>query len=290
MNALSKAWSHFRRTPYQSSAAVLVMFFNFLLISAVIFILLGLNSVLQYFETRPEITAFIKGEVKQEEVDNLIADFKLKEGIREIRFVSKEEALKIYQEENKDNPLLLEMVTAEILPASVELTAENPVALKSLAVELKDHSDMFEEVIFQQDVADALLRWTKVARRIGLGLVVFLSIVSVIVISAIIGMKITLRKGEVSILNLLGAGHGHIQGPFLLEGIIYGTMGAILGWGVSIGTALYFRSRIEGFLSGIPFWPSSFYSFLIILGGEVLFGSLIGFLASFIAVKRHLRR
>jgi len=290
MNILLKIWHHFRRTPYQSMAAILVMFFNFLLISAVVFVILGLGAILHYFETRPEITAFIKDTAKQEEVEKLIDNLRSRSGIKEVRFVSKEKALEIYREENKDNPLLLEMVTADILPASLEITAADPEVLKTVAQELTNLTQIFEEVVFQQDVVDALLKWTRMGEKVGLALIGFLTFVSLIVISVIVGMKITLRKKEVFILGLLGAKNSYIQNPFLLEGVLYGILGAGLGWGICVLLAFWLRPRLTPFFGDIPFWPASFRPFLAILGGEVLFGATIGFLASLIAVRKHLRR
>ena len=129
MKVTTKVWQHLRRNPHQSLAAIVVMLSNFLLITAVVFTLLGLSSVLRFLKTRPEVTAFLKDEVKKEQIDSLLAELKSKEEIKEVRFVSKEQALEIYRQDFSDNPLLLEMVTAEVLPASIEISAQTPEAL-----------------------------------------------------------------------------------------------------------------------------------------------------------------
>lgn len=290
MKVTTKAWQHLRRNPHQSLAAIAVMLSNFLLISSVVFTLLGLSSVLGFLETRPEVTAFLKDEVKKEQVDSLIVEIQQNQEVKEVRFVSKEEALEIYKKDFSDNPLLLEMVTAEVLPASIEISAQSPEALKEVASELMVKAEFFEEVVFQQDVVDSLLKWTQSAKQIGIGLIIFLSLVSLVVIWVIIGMKITMRKKEISVLNLLGAGSGYIINPFLLEGILYGVVGAILGWGMIVGVSFLLKPRLTDFFQQIPFWPSSFLPFALILLSEMVFGALIGLLASIMAVKKHLRR
>jgi len=290
MKATTKVWQHIRRNPHQSLAAVAVMLSNFLLITSVVFTLLGLGSVLRFLGTRPEVTAFLKDEVKKEQIDSLIADMEQKEEVKEVRFVSKEEALEIYKKDFSDNPLLLEMVTAEVLPASIEISAQSPEVLKEVASELTTKADLFEEVVFQQEVVDSLLKWTQSAEQIGIGLIVFLSLVSLVVIWVIVGMKITLRKKEISVLNLLGAGSGYIINPFLLEGIFYGVAGAILGWGMIMGVSFLLKPHLTNFFEQIPFWPSSFLPFALILLSEMVFGALIGLMASIMAVKKHLRR
>jgi len=290
MKLRSKVWYHLRRNPHQSLAAVAVMFSNFLLITAVVFTLFGLGSVLGFLETRPEVTVFIKDEMKQEQIDSLINNLKGKKEVKEVRFVSKEQALEIYKQDFGDNPLLLEMVTAEVLPASIEISAESPEALKQIASQLSSQADLFEEIVFQQEVVDSLLKWTQTSKKVGLGLIVFLASVSLIVIWVIVGMKITLRKKEIAVLNLLGAGGGYIRGPFLLEGMFYGVVGAILGWGIITVVAFALKPRLLTFFQQIPFWPTSLLPFGLILLGEMFFGAVIGLLASIMAVRKHLRR
>ena len=290
MKLRSKVWHHLRRNPHQSLAAVVVMLSNFLLITSVVFTLFGLSSVLRFLETRPEVTAFLKDEVGKEKIDLLIDELRGKEEVKEVRFVSKEQALEIYKQDFSDNPLLLEMVTAEVLPASIEISAENPEALKQVASDLTAQADLFDEIVFQQEVVDALSKWTQGAEQVGLGLIIFLSLVSLIVIWVIVGMKITLRKKEISVLNLLGAAGSYIRNPFLLEGMFYGVAGAVFGWGVITAISFLLRSRLVEFFEQIPFWPSSFLPFGLILLGEMLFGAIIGLLASTLAVKKHLRK
>ncbi|MFH1601696.1 MAG: permease-like cell division protein FtsX [Candidatus Shapirobacteria bacterium] len=290
MKATTKVWQYLRRSPHQSLAATMVMFSNFFLISAVVFVLFGLSSVLRFLETRPEVTAFLKDEVSTAQRDALVQKLEAEEGIKEVRYVSKEEALKIYQQDFSDNPLLLEMVTAEVLPASLEISAQSPEVLKNVVSELTSQADLFEEVVFQQEVVDSLLKWTQTAEKIGGGLIVFLSMVSLVVIWVIISMKITLRKKEISILNLLGAEGSYIRNPFLLEGIFYGVVGAILGWSIVVTISFLIRPKLVDYFQQIPFWPSSFLPFLLILGAEMLFGAIIGLLASFMAVKKQLHK
>ena len=69
--------------------------------------------------------------------------------------MSKDEALQIYKDLNKNNPLLLEMVTAEILPASLEVYATKPEYLSEIAEFLKKQQGI-DEVVFQKNIVDKL--------------------------------------------------------------------------------------------------------------------------------------
>jgi len=245
---------------------------------------------LNYFESRPEVTAFLKDEVDQTAVEQIREQLKQFEGIKEVRYVSKEEALRIYQEQNKDNPLLLEMVTAEILPASLEISAISPDYLTQVAEFLHQKSDLIEEVVFQRDVIERLSFWTKMIKTGGLAIVAFFSIVALVVIIVIIGMKIAMHRDEIAILRLLGAKNSYIQAPFLLEGMIYGLIGSFLGIALVGGLVFYWRPQIEGFFAPIVIFPQNNQLLLIAILAELGAGVLLGLLAAWTATYRYLRK
>jgi len=285
---LKTTWAHIRRSPYQALAAIGIMTLTFFLSTLIILVAAGSQALLHYFETRPQVTAFFKDEVKMDEVEKLKEKLNQTGKIKSLKYVSKEEALEIYKEQNKSDPLLLEMVTANILPASLEVSTTDITYLGEIAQILRQEPGV-EEVVFQEDVIRALKNWTDTIRKIGLALIGFLGVVSFLVVLVIIGMKVALRKKEVEILQLIGATNWFIRAPFVFEGIFYGIVGAILGWGAGILLLMYSTPFLVEFLAGIPILPVPLVFILAMLGGEVLVGVTIGALGSLLAVKRYLK-
>lgn len=282
------AWKHIRRSPYQALAALVIMALTFFIISVFVLLSFGSEKILNYFETRPQITAFLKDDVSKEEIEALKTQLVNTGKVASIKYVSKEEALAIYREQNKDDPLLLELVTADILPASIDVSAVDSPSLTQLAEILKG-AETVEEVLFHEDVVATLTSWTQTIRRAGLVLVVFLIVVSLLVISIIVGMKISVKKEEIEILRLLGASSGYIRNPFLLEGAFYGIFGALLAWAVAYLCLLYATPFLTTFLGEISLLPIPLWFMFSLLGSEAFLGFLIGSLASFLAVRRYLR-
>jgi len=281
-------WTHMRRSPYQALAATLIMFLTFFLATVFVLTAGGFQVVLRYFETRPQVTAFLKDETTLEQVDTIKARLAQTGKVKEAKYISKEEALVIYREQNKNDPLLLEMVTANILPASLEVATKDIAFLPEVAQILKSEPGV-EEVVFQEDVVKALHNWTSTLRKIGIGLIGALGLVSLLIILVIIGMKITLRKEEIEILQLIGASPWYIRAPFIFEGMFYGVIGAILAWGIGYLLLLYATPFLVKFLSGIPILPVPIPFMLAVLGIEILAGIVIGSLGSLLAVKRYLK-
>ena len=283
-------WHHLRRAPFQSLTAILVMWLNFLAVTALLTLIFLFSSLLNYFETRPEVTAFLKDKVDQTQIEQVRQQLVHFPGVKEVRFISKEEALKIYREQNKDNPLLLEMVSAEILPASLEISAINPEYLTPIANFLNEKKELVEEVIFQRDVVDRLAFWIRTIRNGGLAIVGFLSFVSLVVIIVIIGMKIATHRQEIGILRSLGATNFYIQAPFLLEGFLYGLVGAFLGILLISGLVYYWRSQIEGFFKPIIVFPQDWRLIGLVLSVELVVGGLLGLIGAWLASHRYLKR
>ncbi len=281
-------WNHIRRSPYQALAATLIMFLTFFITNVFVLTAGGFQIVLRYFETRPQVTAFLKDEATLDQVDILKAKLAQTGKIKETKYISKEEALNIYREQNKNDPLLLEMVTAKILPASLEVSTNDLAQLNEVAQILRSEP-MVEEVVFQEDVVKSLQQWTLNIRRVGIALIGTFGLVSLLVILVIVGMKITLRREEIEILQLLGASRWYIRTPFILEGIFYGIFGAFTAWGIAYLLLLYLTSFIVKFFQGIDLLPVSPLFMLAVLGMEIFLGIVIGSLGSLLAVRRYLK-
>lgn len=285
---LKTVLKYMRRSPYQSISAALIMILTFF--SITLFAILTIISVrlITYFETRPQLTVFFKDTAKREDITALEKKLEDTGKSTSIIFVSKEEALKIYKEQNKSDPILLDLVTSDILPASIEVQAVKAQYLSDLASIVKG-STIVDEVVFQKDIVDTLILWTSTIRKIGLVIISVLMLITVFVILTIIGIKITIRRDEIEIMRLIGASNWFIRAPFLLEGMIYGFVGALVGWGVSVGLFLYATPTLDAFLKGTAVLPVSYLILVELLGVEIILAGFLGAFASYIAVLRYLR-
>jgi cell division transport system permease protein len=288
MKTFNTTWRNIRRSPYQAVAAVFVMTLTFLFISFFTFLLFGSSKAISYFESRPQVTAFFKNEVKQVDIENLKNELTATGKIAGAKFVSKEEALKIYKEQNKNDPLLLELVTADILPASLEISTVKIENLSEINNMLKD-SPLVSEVVFQKDVVSVLTSWTNALRGIGISLIVILSLTSIFIMMIIIGVKISQKKKDIEIMRLIGADRWYVRWPFILEGISYGVVGAILGWAISSGILWYATPFLSSFLKGMSIFPVSLAFVFALLGMEIIVAVILGTLSSFLAVFRYLK-
>ncbi|MBI3103939.1 ABC transporter permease [Candidatus Daviesbacteria bacterium] len=277
-----------RRTPFQALAASMIMFLTFFALLTFLILALGSQATLRYFESKPQVIVFFKEGTTSQDVSAIENALLEESRVTKTKFVSKEEALQIYQEKNKSDPALLELVTANILPASLEVSTQNPEDLAPIAEILK-REPVVSEVIVPEDVIQTLTAVTSIIRMVGGATVLFLMIFATLVIVMIIGFKIRLKRGEIEIMRLLGASSSFVRNPFILEGMFYGVCGAMLAWILSYALLWYFTPFLQGYLGEIQLLPVNPLFMLALLLTSLLTACLVGGIGSLFAVRRYLK-
>jgi len=279
-----------KRSPFQVLAAVMATTMTLLVISVFSLLSFGSIKILQYFEAAPQVIAFFKpGEdLEDSQISNIRAQLEKTGKLNDFRYVSTREAEAIYKDKNKDNPLLLELVDYNILPASIEISALELSDLSELNSILSVQEGV-DDVVFYEDVIASLSNWINSVKGLGLGVIIYLTLESILVILVVTGMQIAIKRDEIEIQRLLGATRRFIIKPFIISGVIYGLVSSFIAWFISYLLLLYSTPFIANWLQDIPILPVPFLFMLALLGGELLFGGLIGAVSGLIATRRFLK-
>lgn len=294
-------WQRIRRTPYQAIASVFMVTVTLFTLAVFLLLAATLSSLLSYFEAKPQITVFFKDNKDKIQIDTIVDKLKSTGKVASYEYISKEQALAVYKEKFKSDPLLLELVTADILPSSLEISATSPNYLGELAEVVKKEPGV-DEVLFPQDIVDTLVSWTAGIRQVGTVYIVLLIFTSFFIIITSIGIKIAFRKDEIEILKLIGATPWYIKKPFLLEGGLYGAVGAMVSWALVSFLILYMQPFMSSFLRGLPplafmkisriaviLWPPTLPLYGVLWLLLTVTGIVIGFLGSLFAVNRFVK-
>lgn len=279
---------YIRRNKWLTVTSLLVMVLTFFLTSIFVIAAFGSDKILKGLEQRPQITAYFKDDASEQEI--LAVKDKLEQtGLTSsVEYVSKEEALTIFMGLSQEDPALLEGISSNVLPASLEAKAKNLSDLPRLA-EILEQEPLLEDLQFYKDVVEKFRRLTEAVRLLGVGLVGILSLISLLIVLVTIGMTITTRGEEIEIMRLVGASDGQIRGPFILQGALLGVFSAVVSVILTFLLLPFLIPYISLALTSIPL-PSITPAFLAgLLVGEVSFGALIGSFGSWIAVRKYLR-
>lgn len=279
---------YLRRSPYQAVSALMIMTLTFFTVSMFAFLTVVSIGLIDYLESRPQLNVFFTDLATIEEIQSLKNELEATGKTISVRYVSKEEALSIYQQQNKGEPITLDLVTADVLPASLEIQTSQAEYISTL-IPIVEKADNVEQIVYQQEIVDRLITVTNALRVGGVAIISILMVVSIFVILTIIGIKITIRREEIEIMRLIGASNWFIRAPFLLEGMFYGFVGAVIGWALAYVVLVLVSPQIASFLQGIPVFPIAPLLVLEILGIEILVACFLGAFASFIAVLRYLK-
>lgn len=295
---LKTAFSYIRRSPFQALAAISVLSLTFFISTLLAVLIYASNQVLIHFETRPQVIAFLKDDATTEQITGLQRKLSANEKVGDISFVSKEEAFSIYKDATSDNPLLAELVSPSIFPASLEFSLTDLQFAKQVVDDVKAEP-IVDSVGFTasiggeenlNDVVENLKTAIMYVRIGGVALVAILTGASFLVLMVVIGLRITTRKNEIEILDLLGATGGFIRAPVVLEAIVYSIIGTLIGWVIALILLLYATPAIISYFTPIPILPKNSVDFFLLLGvifsAELIVGILIALGGSLIAVSR----
>jgi len=288
MKFLKTAWTNIRRSPYQALAAIVIITQTFFVVSLFTLVIAGSSKIISYFEQSPQVTAFFKNDTKQEDINGLKSQIQQTGKAAKIHIVSQEEAFQRFKQFNKDQPDMLELVSPDILPSSIEVSTQKIDDLSSIATIMQNDPHV-QQVVFYRDLVAKLESWTNFLRKFGVALILVLALDSIFIMLIIISIKISQKREDIEIMRLIGASKWYIRWPFVLEGIIYGFIGAFFGWILSIGVLLYSSPIISQILQGIPILPVSPLFLLEILVLEFVFALILGLISSYLAVLRYLK-
>ncbi len=296
------AINNIRRSPFQALAAVFVLFVTFFVSSILVVFIYSSNQLIKYYETRPQIIAFLKDTAKEEEINTLKSQFEADSRLKKVNYVTKEQALEIYKKATKDNPLLSELVSPSVFPASLEFSVSDLSYAETVISEVKTN-DIVDEVGYtaslggEESLTDVVSRLRQIAYYIRLTGGIFIGFLlgtSLILMIVIISMKMSTRKSEIEILDLIGATHAFVRAPVLIESLIYTLVGVLVGWFISLLIVLYLSPSLFRYFQDIPVLPSDTLRLLgffgLILVGEIIIGLMLSLAGSVLAVARARKR
>ena len=205
-----------------SISAVLVI------LGIVLIMILSINNVVLETKTKfDEIQIFLEDELTEEQSNDIEKAAKDNEGVLSVMYQSKEQALEIMKEEWEDEAYLLEGLETNPLPNSYIVQLKDIKYADNVVDKVKNIEGV-EEVKYYKDVIEKLIVFANYVRFGGVVVIGILVFVSVFIISNTIKLTVTARKREVNIMKYVGATNGYIRGPFIIEGILFGLIGAAL--------------------------------------------------------------
>jgi cell division transport system permease protein len=243
----------------------------------------NVNQIIVDMDRQVQLVIYLQDDVPREEIERIKVDLYQREEVRSVVFVSKDEALDGFKEELGDDSSLLEGLSVNPLPPSIEVDfKENRISneiIVSLA-KLMEGREYVESVDYGGAWLDKLQLAKTMIALIGMAGGVLFMAVAIVIIGSAIRMTIFSRRTELLVMKMVGSTDWTIQEPFLAEGFIKGAIGGALAVALTYGVYNLVDSRLVGL---VPF-PSIYFP------AVVLMGILLGVGGTYLAIKGQLRR
>jgi len=261
-----------------------------MILGVVLILILSINNAVLDTKLKfDEIEVFLEDDLSSEVLDSIEDSVKGYPGVISIMFRSKEQALQIMKEDWADEGYLLEGLEENPLPDSYIIKVNDIVLADKLVNNVKA-LDGIEEVKYYKDVIDKLLIFAGYIQFAGIAIIGILVFVSIFIISNTIKVAVSARRREINIMKYVGATNGYIRGPFIMEGLLFGVIGAIIAIVVVyFGYDYFFNSMNEKLYAIFTFYlvdPKIIFADIAIIFGTI--GAGIGALGSMISLKRFL--
>jgi cell division transport system permease protein len=290
----------FLRNGTVSFSAVLVTTIALFMICSTMLANFFLNGTLRSLEDKLDINVYFSVDAKEVDILALKAKLDRSQEIAKTEYVSKEQALEEFNVRHKDDELTiqaLELLGTNPLSARLNIQATSLDKYEGIAnglssgslvgAEFKD--GFIDKVSDNRLVIQRMNNLINGVRRAGSILAIVLLSISFLIIFNTIRLVIYISKNEISVMKLVGAGNATIQGPFIVEGIMYGVVATIITTISFFPITLYIKNHTQDLYGGIDLYSyyigHFFQIFFILLGA----GILLGCLSSLLAVHKYLK-
>jgi len=253
--------------------------------------LVSLNIKFTYavVQDQMEIQAYLAKETTLDQAQAVYEAIKKLPGVSHAEYVSKEEALEWLKQRFQDNASVLAGLGDDNpLPASVRLKVDDVAETSSVVAEIKKMPQV-EDVIYQEGTSRQLASLGIATQYVSLGGMLIVGLVAIMVIGNSIRLTIDARRHEIGIMKLVGATDEFIIGPFLLEGMILGMLGGLIGEGLVVGLYVWVVRGVQNVVPFLPVMELTMPVALDMLGIMLVTGMAVGTIGSVLALRKHLR-
>lgn len=211
------------RNGWMTFASISSIAISLFILGIFVLITLNVNDIASQIEDQVEINVYLEVNTPQDQITELQSQIQAINGVKTIKFVSKEEGLVYLRQklgesgkalldgfEGENNPLN-DAFTVEVDdPRNVAVVADQISALNTG----KDPKPIYK-VNYGKGTVEALFKVTQIVRWVGFGIVILLSFTAVFLIANTIKITILARRKEISIMKMVGATNSFIRWPFL---------------------------------------------------------------------------
>jgi len=218
-------WRH-KLTTFTAIGSV---FLSLLIIGIFIIVQQNSHQLIDYIRSEYRIEVFFEDHVNNEDAQLIVDQIKELDGVQSIAIVTKEDALKIYQDQFDEN--LIDILGYNPLPSSAVINIDKhgntEVDVEPLITNLEKIPNV-DEVVYESTLIRRVEYFYKTIVKILSYIAIGLLVITIIVISNTVKLSVYAKRDLIQNLKSIGATNMFIKTPFIIEGILDGILGSLL--------------------------------------------------------------
>ncbi len=292
------AFTDFYRNKGRSIAAIFVLIITIALVTGLFFLHGISNFIISEVQNKIDITAYFKSDTAENDILNVKSQIlNSSPGIKDIQYVSKDDALNNFTKKHKDNPVFSNALTQvgdnPFLPSLNIVTTGSPSEYEQVAniLQSSQFSSLIDKVDFSQKKAtiEKVFSITSNINKFGIGLAVILVLVAILIVFNTIKLAIDSSKEEIGTMRIVGASSWFVRTPFIIQGAIFGFISFIICFLITFLLSYFLSSGLEIIIPGFSLFDYFVSNFWIIILIQLGAGVALGIVSSFIVVNKYLK-
>jgi len=265
-------------------ASMLTIAISLILMSIYFLFTLNSNKLIKSIKDKVEIEVFLTDDVRPEELTPLKDKIKSIGGVKNLLYISEDEAAKIFEAEFGKE--MLEIYDYNPLPASIRISLYDEYKTTERIKKIKSQietSPLVYEIVFPEKNLELIEEKTSGYLFINLIVMIIITLSSIFLVSNTIRLIINSRQKTIEIFKLLGATKTFTMLPYLAEGFIQGILGSFFAIALMLTLTTVAISKFGNLDIKIDVLTNDIMLYMLLIG---IFLGLIG---SYFSVKKYLK-
>lgn len=298
---LRSGFINFWRNGFVSAASILIMTVTLFVMGSLLFLDAMLDASLDQIRDKVDVNVYFVSDAQEDDVLAIKEDLEALPEVAYVEYVSKEDAISRFRERHQDDQLILQALQElgdNPLGAYLNVKAQEPSQYESIANFLEDENaltpgegQIIDKVnYFQNKVAiDRLTGLTDSISTLSVLVMIVFFIISILIIFNTVRLAIYTAREEIHVMKLVGASDRYIRSPFIVEGVMYGMVAALIALILFYPITLWVGPFTESFFGAtnlFDYYVDNFLQLFVIL---IITGAILGALSSYLAVRKYLK-
>ncbi len=288
-------WQGFTRNSVASLTTIVVMVIAICLITSLFLLQKTTQFTITILEEKISLLVYFRKEVPEEEILTIKRELVIIPAIREVEYVSEQEALEVFTQRHRENPIIMEslaMIGFNPLMAHLNIKTKTPDQYEKVAdfLEKAPFAGLIDRINFLQvePVIKNVQQISVGLTNLGVILSLIFVLIAILVTFNTTKLAILNLEKEIGIMRLVGASNWFIRGPLIIQGVISGVLATIISLAIFALLLFFLSPRIEIFLPGLNLFGFFAASFFQIVLTQLAIGVGLGIVSSAIAIRKYL--